>query len=115
LRSSADYFAVQNFWSQHEQVRNHISIHLVYARDADEPDDPTIGKDLEYNYPVNYLRNVARKYVQTNYVLYLVSSLSRTLTLSRMLILWFQRICITKPELEKRGKIIYIKSNKLGK
>lgn len=70
LYNSEEYFVVQKFWGQYEHVRKFVSIHLVYARDPD-PGDPFADQGPEYTYPVNYLRNVARKYVETDFVLYL--------------------------------------------
>jgi hypothetical protein len=57
-------------WKKSRLLRRYVNFHIVHPL-KDEFDNPRKNKKLSHSYPINYLRNVARKYAETEYVLYL--------------------------------------------
>eukprot|EP01080_Neovahlkampfia_damariscottae_P010940 gene10940-3646_t len=60
---------VDELWENNENVRNQCAIHLIYRLPKDY-DSPLVYHKM-LNYPVNLLRNIARKYSKTEFILYL--------------------------------------------
>ena len=61
---------LSNFLDHNIESRNYIDFHIVYAKE-DEEDNPRKSNDVTMSFPINFLRNIARKYSKTNYFLYL--------------------------------------------
>jgi hypothetical protein len=67
-----EYKILQREWMKNEGFRKYTTIHLIFNLQFKELDNPRSGeKYIPYSYPVNYLRNVARKYSTTDYVFYI--------------------------------------------
>ena len=60
---------VDEIWESNSKIRDQCSFHLVF-RLPQTYDSPVIHNKM-LNYPVNLLRNIARKYAKTEFILYL--------------------------------------------
>jgi glycosyltransferase involved in cell wall biosynthesis len=69
LKNKEDIQKVVDLWESNQSVKNQCSFHLVFRLPQDY-DSPMIKEPL-LNYPVNYLRNIGRKYAKTEFILYL--------------------------------------------
>ena len=70
LKKPEDIHEVEKYWADNELIRKYCTIHIVYAHQNREPDNHMFGR-LSFTYPVNYLRNIARKYATTDFVMYI--------------------------------------------
>jgi len=70
LKKPEDALYVQRIWSNNENMRKYCDLHLVYAHPYHEIDNP-MSKRFSFSYPVNYLRNIARKHATTDFILYI--------------------------------------------
>ena len=72
IQNFEEYKKLQKFWIENETFRKQTTIHLIFNLNFKEEDNPrSFEKYVPYSYPVNYLRNIARKYSKTNYILYI--------------------------------------------
>jgi hypothetical protein len=70
LKKPDEIYDIEKYWSNSELIRKYCTIHVVYAHQFKETDNPMFGR-LSFTYPVNYLRNIARKYAITDFVMYI--------------------------------------------
>eukprot|EP01080_Neovahlkampfia_damariscottae_P001576 gene1576-12701_t len=72
IQNFEEFKKLQKFWIENKSFRRFTTIHLVFNLNYKQLDNPRSGeKYVPYSYPVNYLRNIARKYSKTDYVLYI--------------------------------------------
>jgi hypothetical protein len=75
LNEQEEFKKLTKFWNENKVVQNHVTFHVVFKNKYIENDNPLSRNEylnnLEYSYPINYLRNVARKYSKTNFIIYL--------------------------------------------
>jgi hypothetical protein len=69
LKKPQDALYIQQVWSNNENMRKYCDLHLVFAHPFHEDDNP-MSKRFSFSYPVNYLRNIARKHARTEFILY---------------------------------------------
>eukprot|EP01080_Neovahlkampfia_damariscottae_P012070 gene12070-5563_t len=70
LKEPQDAMHVQQIWSNNAEMRKYCDLHLIYSHPYAEEDNPR-AKRFSFHYPVNYLRNIARKYATTEFILYI--------------------------------------------
>lgn len=70
IRNPQDLKDLQKAWDETPIFRKYVTFHLVHKL-KDEEGNPRKSTRNAHFYPVNYLRNVARKFATTDYVLYL--------------------------------------------
>lgn len=70
IRDEKDLEVLKKYWDETPIFKKHVTFHLVH-RLKDEPGNPRKSTRNAHFYPVNYLRNIARKHATTDYVLYL--------------------------------------------
>jgi hypothetical protein len=70
LKKPEDALYVQKIWSNNENMRKYCDLHLVFAHKFHGVDSP-LSNIFSFTYPVNYLRNIARKYARTEFILYI--------------------------------------------
>eukprot|EP01080_Neovahlkampfia_damariscottae_P011252 gene11252-4071_t len=70
LKKPKDIYRVERYWANNELIRKYCTIHIVYAHEIKEPDNHMFGR-LSFTYPINYLRNLAKKYSKTDFIMYI--------------------------------------------
>jgi hypothetical protein len=75
IQDNDDIKNLNDFWSENKIIQKYVNFHLVFKNEIEEEDNPIskipFKSDLIYSYPINYLRNIARKNSKTNFILYL--------------------------------------------
>jgi hypothetical protein len=69
IESEEEYHKILIYWSKYETLRKYVDIHIVYRNQFIDLDDLKSNWNKMDEYPVNYLRNIARKFSHTKFVL----------------------------------------------
>eukprot|EP01080_Neovahlkampfia_damariscottae_P002426 gene2426-3137_t len=70
LKNKNELLKLKLFLKKNKEIRMNCTFHLIYQNEETN-ENPRKNDRPEYSFPINYLRNIARKYSNTNYILYL--------------------------------------------